>query len=229
MKTVTEIFPRGLIVSCQALPHEPLHGSDIMARMARAAQMSGAIGIRANTPQDIRAIKAAVDLPVIGIFKQDHDGFDVFITPTFETAKAVAEAGSDMVALDATPRPRPSSETLADLVKRIHDELNVLVMADCSTPEEAIHAAELGCDVVSTTLSGYTPYSPKLPGPDFDMLEKILAAVKVPVIAEGRYHTPEHVAQALKMGAHAVVVGGAITRPQEITKRFVDFIAPTLK
>ena len=229
MKTVTEVFPRGLIVSCQALEHEPLHGSEIMARMARAAEMSGAVGIRANTPQDIRAITAAVALPVIGIFKQDHEGFDVFITPTFESARAVAEAGSVMVALDATPRPRPNGEDLATIVRRLHEECGVLVMADCSTAEEAIRAAGIGCDVVSSTLSGYTPYSPKLEGPDFEMLEKVLATVKVPVIAEGRYHHPDTVARALEMGCHAVVVGGAITRPQEITKRFVDRIAPVLK
>ena len=120
--------------------------------MARAAEMSGAVGIRANTPQDIRAITAAVALPVIGIFKQDHEGFDVFITPTFESARAVAEAGSVMVALDATPRPRPNGEDLATIVRRLHEECGVLVMADCSTAEEAIRAAGIGCDVVSSTL-----------------------------------------------------------------------------
>ncbi len=228
MKTVTDLFPRGLIVSCQALEHEPLHGSEIMAKMAVAAQMSGAIGIRANTAPDIRAIRAAVSLPIIGIFKQVHAGFDVFITPTFATARAIAEAGTDMIALDATGRPRPEGEDLGRLIERIHDELGLPVMADCSTVEEALSAAQLGVDVVSSTLSGYTPYSPKTVDPDFAMVETLVKQVEVPVIAEGRYHHPDQVARALEMGCHAVVVGGAITRPQEITKRFVDRIAPVL-
>jgi N-acylglucosamine-6-phosphate 2-epimerase len=228
MLEVKSVFPRGLIVSCQALEHEPLHGSEIMARMAQAAQMSGAVGIRANTPQDIRAIRAAVALPVIGIYKQVHEGCDVFITPTFETAREIAEAGSTMIATDATARPRPRGEKLADLIARIHGELGLPVMADCSTAQEALEAARLGVDVVSSTLSGYTAYSPKTADPDFAMLEILVRDAGVPVIAEGRFHHPDQVARALEMGCHAVVVGGAITRPQEITKRFTDRIASLL-
>lgn len=224
MRKPTEIFPRGLIVSCQALEHEPLHGSHIMARMALAAQQGGAVGIRANSPDDIRAIRQSVKLPIIGIYKRVYEGSDVYITPTFEEAKAVAQAGADMIALDATARPRPRRETLGDLIRRIHEELDLPVMADCSTLEEALEAERLGADVVSSTLAGYTPYSRKTEGPDFDLLREMLARVAVPVFAEGRFHTPERVAQALAMGCYAVVVGGAITRPQEITARFVSAI-----
>lgn len=226
MRKVTEIFPRGLIVSCQALENEPLHGSEIMARMALAAQMSGAVGIRANTPADIRAIRTTVQLPIIGIYKKEYPGSEVYITPTFEEAREIAHAGSDMIALDATSRPRPKGETLQELIARIHEELDLPVMADCSTLEEAIEAERHGAETVSTTLAGYTPYSRKTEGPDFELLAEILAHVRVPVIAEGRYHYPDQVARALEMGAYAVVVGGAITRPQEITQRFVERIRP---
>lgn len=220
MRHPKEIFPRGLIVSCQALEHEPLHGSHIMARMALAAQQGGAVGIRANTPEDIRAIREMVSLPIIGIYKREYEGSDVYITPTFDEARAIAEAGAEMIALDATLRPHPNGETLGGLIRRIHDELDLPVMADCSTLEEAVEAARLGADVVSSTLAGYTPYSRKTEGPDFDLLREMLQQVNVPVFAEGRFHTPEQVAQALAMGCYAVVVGGAITRPQEITARF---------
>jgi N-acylglucosamine-6-phosphate 2-epimerase len=229
MKNAKDLFPRGLIVSCQALETEPLHGSEIMARMAVAAAMSGAVGIRANTPQDIRAIHATVKLPILGIYKKEYEGSDVYITPTFDEARAVAEAGAAMIALDATPRRRPKGEDLGGLIARIRGELGVPVMADCSTAEEGVAAAKSGADVVSSTLSGYTPYTEKTDGPDFPMLKALLERVDVPVIAEGRFYYPDQVAQALEMGCHAVVVGGAITRPQEITKRFVDRIAPLVK
>jgi N-acylglucosamine-6-phosphate 2-epimerase len=195
-----------------------------MARMALAAQQGGAVGIRANTPADIRAIRETVTLPIIGIYKREYEGSPVYITPTFAEAKAVVEAGADMVALDATARPRPAGETLDSLIRRIHEELDVPVMADCSTLEEAVSAAQLGADVVSATLAGYTPYSRKTEGPDFELIAQMLDAVAVPVFAEGRFHTPEQVAKALEMGCYAVVVGGAITRPQEITARFTAAI-----
>lgn len=228
MKKVTEIFRRGLIVSCQALDDEPLHGAEIMARMALAAERGGAVGIRANTPADIRAIRAAVRLPIIGIYKRVYEGSDVYITPTFAEAQAVAQAGADMVALDATARPRPKGETLAELVGRIHGELGVPVMADCATVEEAVRAAELGCDVVASTLAGYTSYTRMTEGPDFELLAEMLRRSPVPVFAEGRFHTPEQAARALEMGCYAVVVGGAITRPHEITARFAAAIRTVL-
>ena len=222
MINVKDVFQRGLIVSCQALKNEPLYGSDIMARMAFAALSGGAVGIRANTPCDIVAIKKAVQLPLIGIYKVDLPDYEVYITPTFDSAKEVAKAGADMIAVEATNRTRP--EPLDQLIGRIKDELGKPVMADCSTFEEAMQAAKFGADIISTTMAGYTAYTSKTEGPDFDLLIKMLDANVAPVIAEGRFYYPEQVVKALELGAHAVVVGGAITRPAEITTRFVNAI-----
>jgi N-acylglucosamine-6-phosphate 2-epimerase len=207
-----------LIVSCQALPDEPLFGSQIMARMALAAQQGGAAGIRANSPDDIRAIKGVVSLPVIGIYKDGDTG--VYITPTFEHARAVAEAGADVIALDATLRPRPDGSTFDEITRRIHKSLGKPVMADVSTLEEALAAQEAGADLVAPTLSGYTSYSPQLETPDWTLLDAMVKTLRIPVIAEGRIHTPDDAVQALTIGATSVVVGGAITRPQQITRRF---------
>ena len=222
MLNITEVFPRGLIVSCQALKHEPLYGSEIMAKMAIAAQVGGAVGIRANTPEDITAIHAAVKLPIIGIYKVDIEGSEVYITPTFESAKQIANCGVSMIAVEATNRVRP--EPLDRLIGRIKDELGLPVMADCSNFEEAMQANKFGADVISSTMAGYTSYTVKTEGPDLDLLKRMIDANVAPVIAEGRYHYPNQVAEALSMGAHAVVVGGAITRPLEITTRFVSAI-----
>lgn len=209
-----------LIVSCQALPDEPLHGSAIMARMALAAQQGGAAGIRANGPDDIRAIKATVRLPVIGIYKDGEEG--VYITPTLAHARQVAEAGADVIAIDATHRPRPNGQTLAQLIGAIHDELGKPVMADISTLDEALQAEALGADLIAPTLAGYTPYSPALDTPDWPLLSAMVAQLRIPVIAEGRILTPEDALKALELGALAVVVGSAITRPQLITARFAQ-------
>lgn len=215
----------GLIVSCQALPGEPLHGSEIMARMALAAQMGGAIGIRANSPEDIAAIRSTVDLPIIGIHKVNEPGFDVYITPRSAHARAVVQAGAHIVAVDATARPHPEAEDGAAYVRLLKAVLPCPIMADVSTLEEGIAAAEAGADLVSTTLSGYTPYSRQLEGPDLELVRELAASLSVPVIAEGRIHYPEQAKAALEAGAFAVVVGGAITRPQEITARFVRALA----
>ncbi len=213
-----------LIVSCQALPHEPLYGAEIMARMAKAAEQGGAAAIRANTPVDIRAIRAAVHLPIIGLYKVDLPGYDVYITPRVEDACAVAEAGADIIAVDATARLRPEYDSLAAFIAAIHAATGLPVLADISTYAEAIAAEAAGADLVSTTMSGYTPYSARLDGPDIDLVAALSAALTVPLLAEGRYHTPEQVQAALNAGAVSVVVGGAITRPQEITHRFVKAI-----
>lgn len=218
---VTQVRGR-LIVSCQAQPHEPLHGSAIMARMALAAAQGGAAAIRANTPPDIAAIRAAVDLPIVGLFKVDVQGYDVYITPRLQDAQAVADAGADMIAIDATQRPRPEFATLSEYIAAIHAATGLPVMADISTYEEGLAAAEAGADVVSTTMSGYTPYSLAQAGPDLELVRRLAANLNVPLVAEGRYHTPEQVVEALAAGATTVVVGGAITRPQEITRRFTQ-------
>jgi N-acylglucosamine-6-phosphate 2-epimerase len=210
-----------LIVSCQALADEPLFGADIMAKMAVAAQMGGAVAIRANTPVDIRAIIAAVNLPLIGLYKAGTA--DVFITPTIQHAQEVIEAGADVVAIDGTQRPRPNGDTFREQVAVVHAQ-GRLVLADVSTLEEGISAAEQGADFVAPTLSGYTPYSRQLAEPDFVLLRELVETVQVPVIAEGRIHTPQQARQALDYGALAVVVGSAITRPQLITATFVKAI-----
>lgn len=211
-----------IIVSCQALAHEPLHGAHIMARMAVAAKEGGGVAIRANSAEDIAAIRQAVDLPIIGLFKDGESG--VYITPTIRHARAIAEAGADIIALDATSRPRPDGRTLAEMIADIHTQLDKAVLADVSTLEEGIAAEKMGADFVAPTLSGYTDYSPKLDGPDFALIRALVANLNVPVIAEGRIRTPEEAKSALDTGVLAVVVGSAITRPQWITAQFAAYI-----
>jgi N-acylglucosamine-6-phosphate 2-epimerase len=211
-----------LIVSCQALAHEPLHGAEIMARMALAAVQGGAAGIRANSPEDIAAIRKAVTLPIIGLYKEDIPGYPVYITPTLRHALEVAEAGADVIAIDATARPRPEPGTLADFIGRIHMQTGLPVLADIATLAEGVAAVEAGADLVSTTMSGYTEDSPAQRDPDLELVANLSRAINVPLLAEGRYRTPQQASDALAVGALAVVVGGAITRPQEITKYFVE-------
>jgi len=214
----------GLIVSCQALPDEPLHGSDIMARMAQAAEIGGAVGIRANGPGDVAAIRAVTSLPIIGLHKVDIDGFDIYITPLVEHAEALVDAGADIIAIDATDRPHPEGTT-AEYIAAVRLETGIPIIADISTYDEAVAAQQAGADIVSTTMSGYTPYSPRQSAPDLDLVRRI-CSIPVPVLAEGRISTPEEARAALDAGAHAVVVGGAITRPQQITARFVRGLSP---
>jgi N-acylglucosamine-6-phosphate 2-epimerase len=223
LKTFIAQVQGQLIVSCQALPEEPLFGAEIMAKMALSAQQGGAKGIRANTPVDVWAIKGAVDLPVIGLFKEVLPGTPVIITPTLKHALAIAEAGADVIAIDATDRPHPEGE-IRQLITAIHQQTDCLVMADISTLEEGLAAQEAGADMVSTTLSGYTPYSLQQEMPDLDLVKRLAEVATGPVFGEGRYHTPEQVRQALDHGATAVIVGGAVTRPREITARFVKAI-----
>lgn len=216
-----------LVVSCQALEDEPLHSPFIMARMALAAAEGGAAGIRANSVVDIEAIKQQVALPVIGLVKRDYPDSEVFITPTLREVDELMVAAPEMIALDATDRPRPGGETLAQLVSGIRARWPaLLLMADIASVEEALIAEELGFDCVGTTLYGYTAQTQghTLPEGDFALLRAVLAAVTMPVIAEGNVDTPERAARCLALGAHAVVVGGAITRPQQITRRFTDAI-----
>lgn len=204
----------GLVVSCQALEDEPLHSAEIMARMAEAAMVGGAVGIRCNGVEDTKAIRAKVDLPLIGLWKVGREG--VYITPTADHALSIIDAGADMVALDATKkRVNLESDILA-----IH-KVGGLVMADISTYEEALMAADVGADCISTTLSGYTEWSPQQEAPDFDLVNRLSNRLSIPVIAEGRINTPELLEEAFAVGAFAVVVGSAITRPQWITSNFI--------
>jgi N-acylglucosamine-6-phosphate 2-epimerase len=216
------LLPRGLIVSCQAYEHDPLFGAHIMAAMARAAKAGGAVGIRANGPDDITAIRAAVSLPVIGLWKIYTPGSDVYITPARAHADALAAAGANMIAVDATARPRGDDETLAGLIAHCNTVLKLPVMADVSCLEEAITAEQLGAAVISSTMAGYTPHGrPPTLGPDLGFVAELVAHCTCPVVAEGRYSDPADAARALELGAHAVVVGAAITRPEVITSRFV--------
>lgn len=224
--TVTEIEAKlrgGLIVSCQALPGEPLFGADIMARLAVAAERGGAVGIRANSPADIAAIRAVTALPLIGLSKVEMAGFDVYITPTVADALAVSEAGADIIALDATDRPHAEGTT-AEFLEWVKEATGKPVLADISTYEEARAAQDAGADFISTTMSGYTPYSPQWDEPDLKLVERLSRVLTIPLIAEGRIATPEQARAALNAGAWAVVVGGAITRPQQITQRFVKAV-----
>jgi N-acylglucosamine-6-phosphate 2-epimerase len=198
-----------------------------MAKMALAAQEGGACAIRANTPQDISAIKESVYLPIIGLFKVDLAEYEVYITPRLQDALAVAEAGADIIALDATNRPHPEG-SVAEFIQAVKRETGLPVMADISTFDEGVSAREAGADLISTTMSGYTHYSPSLPGPDTDLVKMLVNRFGDDhrVIAEGRYHTPELAAEAIEAGALGVVVGGAITRPQQITARFKRALHP---
>ncbi|ASA22527.1 N-acetylmannosamine-6-phosphate 2-epimerase [Paenibacillus donghaensis] len=222
MTHVIEQLRGQLIVSCQAYPGEALYGSHLMTAMANAARDGGAAAIRANSPQDVAAIKEGCGLPVIGIWKKNYPDSDVYITPCLADAELLFAAGADIVAVDATSRPRPRAETLAGVVQAIHSRPGRLLMADISTLEEGLAAQALGFDLLSTTLSGYTPYSRQSEEPDLDLLARLSAAVSIPVIAEGRIHSPQLAAAALAAGAYAVVVGTTITRPHTITEQFVQ-------
>lgn len=214
-----------LIVSCQALPDEPLHSSFIMGRMALAAERGGACGIRANTPEDIAEIRRQVALPVIGIVKRDYADSEIYITPTLREVEELMEVRPEIIALDATKALRPGGVSLDDFFREIRARYpDQLFMADCSTLEEAIHADRLGFDFIGTTMVGYTPQSAgdQIAGDDFAILREIVASVMHPVIAEGNINTPEKAKRVLELGVYAVVVGSAITRPQLITKAFVE-------
>jgi len=216
-----------LVVSCQALENEPLHSDFIMSRMALAALEGGAAGIRANSVVDIKAIKAQVSLPVIGIIKRDYPDSEVFITATLREIDELMTVTPEIIALDATQRKRPGDDTLAALVSEIRRCYpQVLLMADIATLNDARIAGELGFDCLGTTLYGYTAETAghRLPENDLHFLKAVLDIATIPVIAEGNVDTPALAAQCLALGAHSVVVGGAITRPQQITARFARAI-----
>lgn len=216
-----------LIVSCQALKDEPLHSSFIMGRMALAAKQGGAAGIRANTKEDILEIKKNVSLPVIGIVKRDYPDSEIYITATMQEVDELMEVRPEIIALDATDRVRPGGISLDMLFQQIKEKYpDQLLMADCATVAEAIHADQLGFDLIGTTMIGYTAASAgdDVSAEDFKLLREIVQKVKALVVCEGKIDTPEKAKRALELGAHTVVVGAAITRPHLITKKFVDAI-----
>ena len=216
-----------LIVSCQALPQEPLHSSFIMGRMARAAKEGGAAGIRANTKEDIKEIQEVTGLPIIGIVKRDYPDSAVYITPTMKEIEELMEVKPEIVAIDATGALRPRNVTLADFFHQIKEKYpEQKLMADCSTIEEALFADELGFDFIGTTMVGYTPQSKglKIEENDFEILRTILKKVKHPVIAEGNVNSPEKAKRVIELGSYGVVVGSSITRPQLITKGYAEAV-----
>lgn len=214
-----------LIVSCQALPDEPLHSDFIMARMAVAAKEGGASGIRANSVVDIAAIQKAVYLPIIGIIKRDYEGADVYITATMKEVDELMTVRPNIIAIDATTSTRPNGESLKEFFQKAKEKYpDQLWMADCSTIDEMLTADQLGFDFIGTTLVGYTKQSQgdKIESNDFEIIRKALSKLSHPLIAEGNIDTPDKVHRVLELGAYSVVVGSAITRPQLITKKFVE-------
>lgn len=228
MRWLRHSFKNGLIVSCQVQHDDPIYSEEMPVLMAKAAQWAGAVGIRANSPEQIRAIKQAVDLPVIGLYKIWHDDTDVFITPTLEAAQQVWQAGAEIIALDCTDQltheGRPAWELLPIVKKEIPE---AILFADVSTYEEAARAVELGADIVGPTLYGYTAQTKHIENPDLREFARMCRDFgdKAYLIMEGHIYTPEDAMKTLYLGAHAVVVGSAITRPHLTAKRFVDLLS----
>jgi N-acylglucosamine-6-phosphate 2-epimerase len=208
---ILSTLKQGLIVSCQAPVDSPLHDPIVIAAMAKAAVNRGAVGVRVDTPTQIEAVRQQVSQPIIGLWKQQIPGFEVYITPRFEDAITVAQSGADIIAIDATLRERPQGETVQNLIAKIHQELGKLVMADVDTLEAAKLATEAGADCVGTTLYGYTQATQDQSPPGFELLTQMVNQLQIPVICEGGISSPEMAKQALELGAYAVVVGGAIT------------------
>ena len=224
-----QIIPRGLIVSCQAYAGEPLFGANIMAAYARAAEVGGAVAVHAGLMDDLAAIRQRAPLPLIGMHKGAYSRSGPYITTMFEQARAVAEAGADVVEIDGTLRPREVS--LEALINFIHAELKKPVLAGVSCLEDAAYAQALGADALSTFLAGYTTHGRLMTdGPDIEFVAQVAGRTALPVVSEGRFKTPAELALAMGAGAHAVLVAAAIARPQDITRRFVaamNLPAPT--
>ncbi|MFA6849791.1 MAG: N-acetylmannosamine-6-phosphate 2-epimerase [Selenomonadaceae bacterium] len=213
-----------LIVSCQALPDEPLHSPFIMGRMARAAKEGGAVAIRAQSVDDIVEIKKVTGLPVIGLIKRNYKDSEIYITATMREVEELLMTHCEMIAIDMTDRARPQGEKVEDLVERVH-EAGVLVLADISTYEDGVKAAAAGADALSTTMAGYTSYSKHIDGPDVELVGHLVKTISVPIFAEGKINCPQDVTEVMQAGAYAAIVGSAITRPQLITAKFAAAIS----
>ena len=213
-----------IIVSCQAMPEEPLYKEECMYAMMQSAVNGGAGGLRVAGARDVKNAKT-FGLPVIGLTKPEKMPVNwkeiVYITPGIEDVEKLIAAGADIIAFDGTARHHKNC-TLKEIIDTIHKNARI-AMADISTLEEGISSAELGADIISTTLAGYTIESgePTI-GPDFELLKKLIMKINKPIILEGRIWHPEEVKEAFLLGAHSVVIGSAITRPQIITKRFLE-------
>ena len=216
-----------MIISCQAVPGEPLYVEEksIMYLMARAAKMAGSPAIRTSSIRDVIAIKEETGLPVIGLVKIQYPGYEGYITPTMKEVDELVEAGSDVVALDCTLRRRGDGTSVNDFIRDIREKYpDIILMADISNYEEGVNAWKCGVDIVGSTMSGYTDYTPKLDGPDYELMRRLAADLDIPVIGEGKIHTPVQAVAALDTGVWSIVVGGAITRPLEIAGRFMKAI-----
>ncbi len=216
-----------MIISCQAVKGEPLYVEEksVMYLMARAAKMAGTPAIRTSSVRDVIAIKEETGLPVIGLVKIQYPGYEGYITPTMKEVDELVEAGSDVVALDCTLRRRGDGKTVNQFIEEIRSKYpDIVLMADISNYEEGINAWKCGVDIVGTTMSGYTDYTPKLDQPDYELMGRLAKDLDIPVIGEGKIHTPEEAVKALDTGVWAIVVGGAITRPLEIAGRFMEAI-----
>ena len=212
-----------LIVSCQAAPGDPLDHVDTLRRVAISVERGGAGGLRANGVECIEAFRRETRLPIIGIQKRSIGG-EVSITPDFASAKSISDAGADIIALDCTTNRSAAAEPWPELIRRIHTEIYKPVLADVASFEEALTAQETGADAVATTLYGFTPETAQFRSVNWELVERLVERLRVPVIVEGHISQPEEVRRGLDMGAYAVVVGSAITRPESITARFVKAI-----
>jgi N-acylglucosamine-6-phosphate 2-epimerase len=228
---IIEQLKNGLIVSCQAVPSEPHYMPGITVKMAECAKWAGAVGIRANTPEDVKAIREATGLPVIGIWKIDRGIKEVYLTPTIEAAKALWEAGAEIIACQCTPHIREDGKQAFEIINEIKEQIpEALIFADVRNAEDAKIAAEMGADFVAPTLQSFTDLKSLLDtrinlGTNFPLVASVVKAVEgtnARVIMEGKVNTPEDAVQCLYIGAHAVVVGNAITRPHMAAKRFTD-------
>jgi N-acylglucosamine-6-phosphate 2-epimerase len=219
-----ESLHNGLIVSCQAPIDSPLHDPFVIAAMAQAAVNNGAVGVRIDTPAHIYAVRQRVQVPIIGLWKQVIAGYDMYITPQFHHAAAVAEAGADIIAIDATTRKRPGSENLAVTIARIHEKLAKPVMADVDTIEAAKLAVNAGADMVGTTLCGYTAATKHLSPPAWELLTQMVEKLQVPVICEGGISSPQMARRAINLGAYAVVVGTAITGIDYLVRDYISIL-----
>ena len=216
-----------MIISCQAVEGEPLYVEEksVMYLMARAAKMAGTPAIRTSGIRDVVAIKEETGLPVIGLVKIQYPGYEGYITPTMKEVDDLVAAGSDVGAMDCTMRKRGDGKTINQFIQEIRERHgDIVLMADISNYEEGINAWKCGVDIVGTTMSGYTDYTPKLDQPDYELMRRLAADVDIPVIGEGKIHAPEQAVKALETGVWSIVVGGAITRPLEIANRFMAAI-----
>ena len=227
-RALLESMKNGLIVSCQVQKDDPIYTEDMALKMAEAAKWAGAVGVRANSPEQIAQIHSAVDLPIIGLWKVWHDDTDVFITPTMKEVTAIKDAGADIIAMDCTFQMTHEHTKACDLLSQVKQAYpEIITFADVSSYEEAEYAVKMGADIVAPTLYGYTADTSDIESPDWRLLARICRDFKdeAYIMMEGHIYTPEDAMKCIYLGAHSVVVGSAITRPHLTAKRFVDLLS----